>query len=176
VSGGGPPPGRDLLFSGASAGFAADTTARLRSLTEYRRARTVLATLSFGTEWDTRPFALAVLADGKRLVLPRVVRSPRSLSLHAVSNLSADLVPGVWGIEEPEPARCAGVALADVDLALVPALACDAAGNRLGYGAGHFDRLLSGAGPYSIDSKISATLAMAIRASGGDALPSSVAW
>jgi para-aminobenzoate synthetase component 1 len=137
---------RDALFAGGSAGFAAEITARLRSLVEYRRAKTVLATLSFGTEWDTRPFAERVLEDGKVLVLPRVVREPRSLELHAVTDLGADLVPGVWGIEEPDPARCRRVALSEVDFALVPALSCDRSGVRLGYGAGYFDRLLAGAG------------------------------
>jgi 5-formyltetrahydrofolate cyclo-ligase len=137
---------RDALFSGGGAGFSAVITARLRSLPEYRRARTVLCTLSFGTEWDTRPFAEGVLADGKVLALPRVVREPRSLALHAVADLGADLVPGVWGIEEPDPARCRKVALSEVDFALVPALSCDEQGVRLGYGAGYFDRLLAGAG------------------------------
>ncbi len=55
-------------------------------------------------------------------------------------------MPGVWGIEEPDPDRCPAVALSDIDLALVPALSCDATGVRLGYGAGYFDRLLAGAG------------------------------
>ncbi|MBX3715405.1 MAG: aminodeoxychorismate synthase component I [Burkholderiales bacterium] len=137
---------RDALFSGGSAGFSAAITARLRQLVEYRRARTVLATLSFGTEWDTRAFAEAVLADGKVLVLPRVVREPRSLALHAVANLGTDLQPGVWGIEEPDPARCPQVPLSQVDFALVPALSCSEGGVRLGYGAGYFDRLLAGAG------------------------------
>jgi 5-formyltetrahydrofolate cyclo-ligase len=137
---------RDALSSGGSGAFAAAMTLRLRALTQYRRARTVLATLSFGTEWDTRAFAEGVLADGKTLVLPRVVREPRQLELYAVRNLAADLVPGVWGIEEPDPARCRKMALSEVDFALVPALSCDRAGVRLGYGAGYFDRLLAGAG------------------------------
>lgn len=137
---------RDALFSGGSGSFAAAMTLRLRALTQYRRARTVLATLSFGTEWDTRAFAEGVLADGKTLVLPRVVREPRQLELYAVRDLAADLVPGVWGIEEPDPARCGKIALSEVDFALVPALSCDRAGVRLGYGAGYFDRLLAGAG------------------------------
>ncbi|MCM2327684.1 MAG: aminodeoxychorismate synthase component I [Lysobacter sp.] len=137
---------RDALFSGGSAGFSATITARLREMTEYRRARTVLSTVSFGTEWDTRAFAEGVLADGKVLVLPRVVREPRSLTLHAVADLGADLVPGVWGIEEPDPARCPQVPISQVDFALVPALSCSGEGVRLGYGAGYFDRLLAGAG------------------------------
>ncbi len=137
---------RDALFAHGSGGFTAIVTARLRELPEYRAARAVLLTLSFGTEWDTRPFAEAVLADGKRLVLPRVVRKPRSLELHAVRDLGADLAPGVWGIEEPDPARCERVALDELQFALVPAVACDRGGCRLGYGAGYFDRLLAGAG------------------------------
>ena len=140
---------REALFSAGSADFAATITARLRALVQYRRATTVLATLSFGTEWDTRAFTEGVLADGKRLVLPRVVREPRSLALHAVTDLGADLVPGVWGIEEPDPSRCPKVALSEVDFALVPALSCDREGVRLGYGAGYFDRLLAGAGTRS---------------------------
>jgi para-aminobenzoate synthetase component 1 len=157
ASGGTPHPGksrlrksllaqRDALFAKGSGPFAALITQRLRALTEYRRARTVLATLSFGTEWDTRGFAQGALADGKTLVLPRVVRETRSLELYAVKDLGADLAPGVWGIEEPDPLRCRRVALSEIDFALVPALSCDPGGVRLGYGAGYFDRLLAGAG------------------------------
>jgi len=138
---------RDALFAHGSDAFSASVTERLRALPEYRAARAVLATFSIGTEWNTRPFAEAVLADGKMLVLPRVVKKPRSLELYAVRDLGADLVPGVWGIEEPDPGRCARVALRDVGFALVPALAVDRDGCRLGYGAGYFDRLLAGEAP-----------------------------
>jgi hypothetical protein len=48
-----------------------------------------------------------------------------------------DLVPGVWDIPEPDPARCREVQLADVDFALVPRARRDATGYRLGYGAGY---------------------------------------
>jgi 5-formyltetrahydrofolate cyclo-ligase len=138
---------RDALFAQGSEAFSKATTERLRALPEYRAAKVVLATLSIGTEWDTRPFAEAVLADGKMLVLPRVVKKPRSLELYAVRELGADLKAGVWGIEEPDPERCERVTLADVQLALVPALAVDREGYRLGYGAGYFDRLLGGSHP-----------------------------
>ncbi|APV51317.1 hypothetical protein BWI17_17465 [Betaproteobacteria bacterium GR16-43] len=138
---------RDAHFANGSAAFSASITQRLRELPAYRDAKTVLATFSIGKEWDTRPFAEAVLADGKTLVLPRVVKKPRMLELYAVRDLSADLVPGVWGIEEPDPARCERRDIRDVDFALVPALAVDCEGIRLGYGAGYFDRLLAGSAP-----------------------------
>jgi len=114
------------------------------SLPQYTAAGTVLATMAIGSEWPTGPFLARAAADGKAVVLPRVTPPPRRLQLHAVSDLDRDLVPGVWNIPEPDPSRCAAVTLADVDFALVPALAADREGFRLGYGAGYFDGLLTG--------------------------------
>ena len=55
------------------------------------------------------------------------------------------LAPGRWSV--PEPAAPRWVAAEDVDLALVPGLAFDAAGGRLGHGGGYYDRLLARAEP-----------------------------
>jgi para-aminobenzoate synthetase component 1 len=140
---------REALFARGSADFAVAITARLRALPEYQRAHAVLATLSFGTEWDTWLFARAALEDGKALVLPRMVKNPKGLDLHRVRNLESDLVPGPWGIREPDPTRCPKVELSGVDFVLVPALSCDRHGTRLGYGGGYFDRLLAHATPAS---------------------------
>ena len=118
---------------------------RLAALPQYAAARSVLATMSIGSEWNTRPFLERARADGKAIVLPRITTSkPRRLELHVVHDLATDLVPGVWDIPEPDPARCPPVALSGVDFAVIPALAADAHGHRLGYGAGYFDKLLAG--------------------------------
>ncbi|MFO1206734.1 MAG: 5-formyltetrahydrofolate cyclo-ligase [Burkholderiales bacterium] len=82
----------------------------------------------------------AALADGKWLVLPRVNCGERRFDLFAVSDLEAELAPGVWGILEVE--RCATVAATAVDFVLVPGLGFDGDGGRLGYGGGFYDRLL----------------------------------
>src|SRR5207237_52398 len=82
-----------------------------------------------------RDFVARCRADGKRIVLPRITPPPRHLELHEVAD-DRHLVAGVWDIPEPDPKRCPTVRFADVDLALVPALAVDRAGYRLGYGAG----------------------------------------
>ena len=119
--------------------------ASVTALPPYRAARSVLATMSIGSEWDTRAFVARLRADGKRIVLPRITPPPRHLELHEVGD-DRDLVPGVWDIPEPDPKRCAEVKFSDVDLALVPALAVDRAGYRLGYGAGYFDKLMAGRG------------------------------
>ncbi len=118
----------------------------LFSLPQYTAARSVLATMSIGSEWSTEAFIEGALAGGKSLVLPRVTPPPRRLALHVVLDPKRDLSPGVWNIPEPDPARCEPVLLDQVDFALVPALAVDREGYRLGYGAGYFDRLLAGRG------------------------------
>ena len=119
---------------------------RVAALPEYARARAILTTMAIGSEWNTRPLLERALADGKAVVLPRISAPPRHLEIYAVANLERDLVPGVWDIPEPDPARCRRLELAEVDLAIVPALAVDAEGYRLGYGAGYFDGLLAGRG------------------------------
>ena len=137
---------RDALPEAERARLAEAFTRHLTSLPEYAAARSVLATMAIGSEWNTRLFLERARADGKAIVLPRLTPPPRHLALHAVDDLDRHLVPGVWDIPEPDPARCAARTLADVDFAVVPALAVNRAGYRLGYGAGYFDKLLTGRG------------------------------
>jgi 5,10-methenyltetrahydrofolate synthetase len=117
---------------------------KLAALPQYAAARSVLATMSIGSEWNTRAFLERAQADGKALVLPRVSPPPRHLELFVVRDMARDLVPGVWNIPEPNPAHCRPIGFGEVDFAVVPALAVDRNGYRLGYGAGYFDRLLAG--------------------------------
>lgn len=134
---------RDAMPAAERERLAASMARHVAALQEYRSARTVLATMSIGSEWSTRPFLERARADGKSLVLPRISdEKPKRLELYRVGDLEADLVPGVWNIPEPDPARCPPVDLAAVDFALVPALAVDRDNYRLGYGAGYFDGLL----------------------------------
>jgi 5-formyltetrahydrofolate cyclo-ligase len=118
----------------------------LAALPEYAAAGSVLATMAIGSEWNTRLFLDRARADGKRVVLPRLTAPPRRLELHWEADLDRGLVPGVWEIPEPDPERNPRAQFAEVDFAVVPALAVDRGGFRLGYGAGYFDRLLAGRG------------------------------
>ena len=134
---------RDAMPAALRERLAAAMARHVASLSEYRSARTVLATMSIGSEWSTLAFLDRARADGKTIVLPRIsADAPKRLELHAVEDLQRDLVPGVWDIPEPDPARCRKVDVSAVDFALVPALAADRANYRLGYGAGYFDGLL----------------------------------
>lgn len=137
---------RDALPPAERERIAIALTESLAELEQFPAARSVLATMGIGSEWNTRAFLELARAEGKTIVLPRLTAPPRRLALHAVADLDRDLVPGVWDIPEPDPARCPPVELTSVDFALVPALAVDRSGYRLGYGAGYFDRLLAGRG------------------------------
>jgi 5,10-methenyltetrahydrofolate synthetase len=138
---------RDALPPAEVARIAQALSAQLRALPEYAAAGSVLATMAIGSEWNTRVFLDAASADGKAIILPRLTLPPRRLALHRVHDLDRHLLPGVWDIPEPDPDRCPHAELADVDFAVVPALAVDREGYRLGYGAGYFDKLLAGRGP-----------------------------
>ena len=135
---------RDAIPKVELSRIAAILIRNVTALPQYGSARSMLATMSIGSEWSTRGLIERARSEGKTVVLPRVTAPPRHLELHEVGDFDRDLVPGVWDIPEPDPARCRKVDFASVDFALVPALALDREGYRLGYGAGYFDRLLAG--------------------------------
>lgn len=134
---------RDAIPEAERERIAAALVERIVSLPRYTAARSVLCTMAIGSEWNTRLFLDRARADGKAIALPRITPPPRHLEIHRVRDLDHDLIPGVWNIPEPDPARCKAMTIAGVDFAVVPALAVDFDGYRLGYGAGYFDRLLT---------------------------------
>jgi len=132
---------REALGPEARAAGARAIASRIAALPSFERAATLLATLPFGSEWDMRPLAQDWVDRGRILVLPRVDETGRTLVLHRVADLDADVVQGYRGIPEPSP-HAQAVSPSVVDCALVPGVAFDAAGRRLGYGGGYYDRLL----------------------------------
>lgn len=107
----------------------------------YKNSLTILAYASFGTEVETDEILHACLRDGKNLVLTRIDAVDKSMSLHAVKDLSRDLGLNQYGIREPRH-EAPRVALENVELILVPGLAFSETGERLGRGHGYYDRLL----------------------------------
>jgi 5-formyltetrahydrofolate cyclo-ligase len=129
---------RDKLLPGQRAAKSREIEERLFSLPEFKSARTVMFFASFRSEVDTGPMIRRALTFGKRVVLPKVEGA--ELALHEISDLHNDVAPGAWGI--PEPFESRPVMLEEIDLIIVPGAAFDERGNRLGYGAGFYDKLL----------------------------------
>jgi 5-formyltetrahydrofolate cyclo-ligase len=115
--------------------------------TPYQGATIVLAYASFGSEFDTSFLLQCVLADKKILVMPRVDKDAQQLQLHRVNHLD-ELSAGAWDIREPH--AVAEIVLPnEIDFILVPGVAFDSAGFRIGYGKGFYDKLLSSVNPAS---------------------------
>lgn len=126
----------------------------LAGLNEERRraeGRKILAQIERWTPWleaqticafsalPSEPDLLTPWPSDKKIILPRVAAS--GLSLHLVEN-PAELVEGSFGILEP--CMKAPIAEEKADIILIPGLAFDRSGVRLGRGAGYYDRLLAG--------------------------------
>lgn len=133
---------RDALDAALRAELSRAIVARLLALPDFQRARTVLAYAGFGSEIDTRLLLAAALESGKRLLLPRVNRRAGVLDVHVVTDLARDLGAGGWGIPEPQPETCPGCGAEEADWILVPGVAFDRRGGRIGYGRGYYDKLL----------------------------------
>jgi 5-formyltetrahydrofolate cyclo-ligase len=105
-------------------------------------ATTVCAYLPFGTEPGTTALADALAAAGARVLLPVILPEPGPLDWAEYTG-ETDLRPGrLRGILEPTGKRLGVDAVGAAELVLVPALAVDRQGVRLGRGAGHYDRSL----------------------------------
>jgi 5-formyltetrahydrofolate cyclo-ligase len=115
----------------------------LRSLEEYREAETVFCYMSCGKEVSTGELISRMLSDGKRVCIPLCMEEQGDRIMLAKLYKDGDeLVPGSFGIPEPK-AEMPTVKPEDIDLAVIPCSTCDRAGNRLGKGAGYYDRYLA---------------------------------
>ena len=94
-------------------------------------------------EVATRGIVGRALREGKTVVCPRVRWNPRGLDSYAIGSLD-ELVESARGLWEPDPARAPRVDDATLDLVLVPGIAFDRRGWRIGFGAGLYDRFLAG--------------------------------
>jgi 5-formyltetrahydrofolate cyclo-ligase len=135
---------REKLPTAERLRFSRAVVGAICSLTEYRQAQTVLGYLNFGAEMAAELWVRQALADGKRVLLPRVNRASKYLDIYKIQDLQNDVAPGSWGIREPVVERCIKEeALGTVDFILLPGVAFTRDGARLGYGGGYYDKLLA---------------------------------
>ena len=135
---------REQLPHDTRAAYSAAIIERLIQLPEYRQAGAVLGYMNFGAEFASESWIQQVLAEGKKLALPRVNHHTNQLDLYWVDDLENQLAPGLWGIREPVVERCERLGnLNEVEFALLPGVAFARDGARLGYGGGFYDKLLA---------------------------------
>lgn len=115
---------------------------KLFSTQEFVNSKIIIFYASFRSEIDTISMIQKSLEMGKRVVLPKVDKERHMLSLYEIKDLN-ELSPGYMGIPEPSLADERTVDIDDVDLVIIPGAGFDYSGNRLGYGAGYYDILLS---------------------------------
>ncbi len=115
----------------------------LQNLTVWKTARAILFFAPLPEEVDVWPLLETALATGKEVSLPCFVPETGSYSARRVCNATTDLKTGRFGIREPAE-NCPAIVPEQLELILVPGVAFDLRGNRLGRGRGFYDRLLAG--------------------------------
>jgi 5-formyltetrahydrofolate cyclo-ligase len=127
---------RSLLLPlpfGAEASF----TKNILKLDAWKTSSSVL--LFAPIEWEPDPMEIISTAPDCSFLFPRIVGD--HLEIHRMSPRSL-WISGSYGIREPDPGSWDRASLSEVDLALIPGLAFDSRGGRLGRGKGFYDRLL----------------------------------
>ena len=130
---------RDALSPAMREEFSSRIAALLTRLIDYNDAATIACYASVRSEVATAAILRHALDHGKMVYLPRM--SAQGIELLKLTALE-ELTPNARGIPEP-PATAERIAPHAIELFIIPAVAIDKAGNRLGYGPGNYDRLLA---------------------------------
>ncbi|MCL5057761.1 MAG: 5-formyltetrahydrofolate cyclo-ligase [Actinobacteria bacterium] len=117
-------------------------TARVISSEAYRSAGSIMVYVDFRNEVSTGTLIAHCLKAGKKVSVPITDIEGKRLIPSALLDYPGDLEPGAWGILEPKKDCLRPVDPGDIDLVVVPGVAYDKGGNRLGYGGGFYDRFL----------------------------------
>ena len=106
----------------------------------FKRANTIFSFVSFGSEVDTRRFIEYALDKGKIICVPKVISIKAGMEIRKIEKIS-QLKMGFYNILEPDD-TCKLMDKLQLDLILMPGVAFDRFGGRIGYGGGFYDRFL----------------------------------
>jgi len=116
---------------------------KLFGLREFKDAKLIMFYVSFRNEVRTEEMIEEAMASGKKIALP-VTTPKKDMKPYLVFNLREDLAPGRFGIPEPKERPDRKVNAKDIDMIVVPGVAFDREGGRIGFGQGFYDRFLNG--------------------------------
>ncbi len=103
----------------------------------------IMGYLSFRNEVRAESILLRAIAKGSRVALPYADIDGRRLVPYLIADFSVQIATSRYGMPEPDPARCEPAPIQEIALILVPGLAFDRDGRRLGYGGGFYDRFIA---------------------------------
>ena len=115
---------------------------KVTALPVFKNARTILCYASFRGEVDTFALMQRAMALKKRVALPLIRKEEQQIVPMLIKSLT-ELRPGPYGIQEPPDLPQNRLKAEELDLVVVPGLAFDRCYDRLGRGAGYYDRFLS---------------------------------
>ncbi len=116
---------------------------KLFLLREFLKAKTVLFYLSFDGEVDTLGMIRDTIKQGKKVAVPVIIREKREILASLLHDPDSELKVGPYGVLHPREEYIRPIQPDSIDLVIVPGLAFDDVGNRLGRGMGYYDRFLS---------------------------------
>ena len=115
---------------------------RLFEFANFLEANIALLYMNTENEVATRDMIVRAFGYSKIVVLPVFDMNKHTVGLLKVDNLDNQLKPGPRGVPEPDPVRCKKVPIDCIDIAIVPGIAFDEKGARIGTGMGFYDRLI----------------------------------
>jgi phosphoribosylglycinamide formyltransferase-1 len=115
---------------------------RFLRLPQFNSSKRILLYASKESEVHTEGIIQSALSLGKKVCLPVTLRESKSLEIYEIKSLE-ELVPGAFGILEPQRLAERKIQPPEVDLVVVPGVSFDRRGHRIGYGMGYYDSLLS---------------------------------
>lgn len=114
---------------------------KMQGLADLKSAKLVFSFMPYGKEVDIKPLNQWILDQGKTLCLPRVINQTE-MEPRVVNNINQGFSKSAFGVLEPT-GNNELIDIDKIDLILVPGLAFDKSGNRMGHGKGYYDRFLS---------------------------------
>ncbi len=109
----------------------------------YNIADTIFVYYSVRTEVDTLKIISTALGEEKRVALPKCTDRDGNMEFYYIKNLKDSLTDGIFSLTEPDVSGCKRASHGENSLCIVPGVAFDKKGFRLGYGGGYYDRYLS---------------------------------
>jgi len=115
---------------------------RLFEFANFLEAKIALLYVNNSSEVITEKIIKRCFDYSKLVVLPAFDTAKHKMKLFKIDNYDTDLKQGLRGLLEPNPSRCKAVPIDCIDIAIIPGIAFDEKGGRVGTGDGYYDRLI----------------------------------